>query len=123
MRNEEVELNFINLSNMANYVTKFPSKVAYAIVRNRRILEPIYQDIILCKRNILEKYGRLDETKGAGYYDLGSEENVNKAKRELEEVDKIDTEVTINKISFSDIENLSLSLQEMDALYFMLDEF
>lgn len=120
MKNKDIEVNFTNLVNMNN-ATKFPTRVAYAIVRNGRMLEPIYNDIMLCRRNILEKYGKADETK-EGYYNFETQDIANKAKEALEELGEVETGVNIHKIKFSDIENLSLSLQEMDALYFMLDE-
>lgn len=120
MKNKNIEANFVSLANMDS-ATKFPTKVAYAIVRNGRLLEPIYNDIMLCRRNILEKYGKADKTK-EGYYNFETQDMANKAKQELEELGELDTEVTIHKIKFSDIEDLSLSLQEMDTLYFMLDE-
>lgn len=123
MTNKEIESKYIQLLNLKEHSSiKFPGKVAYAIVRNYRTLIPIYQDIINVRQIILNKYGKPDENKGEGYYSFDTEENAKLAQKELQELDNVDTQFEIQKIKFSDIENMSLFIEEMDAIYFMLED-
>jgi len=42
--------------------------------------------------------------------------------REMNSLYDLDTEVTLTKVKFSDLENLSFSLSDTEALYFMIED-
>lgn len=126
MINKDIETNYVQLASLKdNNVIKFSSRVAFAIVRNIKILQPIYQDIITTRHAIVKKYGTLvsQDAERGDYYDFGSEEKLEEVMQELKALDEVETSVDIQKIKFSDIEDINLSIEEMNALYFMLDEY
>ena len=50
------------------------------------------------------------------------EENMTEFTTELNSLYSLDTDVPIVKIKFADIENLDFSLEETEALYFMIED-
>lgn len=121
MLNRQIEEAFTQLQQLkSNTSIQFPSKVAYAIVRNLRVFEPICIDIITTKRQVLERNSRFDEESNS--YIFETKEARDAVQKELDELDNTETKVNVHYIKFSDIEPLSLSIDDMDALYFMIDE-
>lgn len=120
MTNKEIMKTYESLMKMRDRsTTRFPARVSFAIARNIRTLEPIYEDIISSRLEVLKEYGDPTDTPGFFTPKIGKEKVMND---ELNAID--DTEVsniTLQGISFTDIENFDLSIEDMDAIYFMLD--
>lgn len=119
MTNKEVMETYEKLCELRERsTTRFPAKVSFAIVRNIREMQPIYEDIITTRLEVLQKYG--DPTDEPGYFSpkIGKEKIM---KEELDAINNIEPSIIINMIMFSDIENLDLSIADMDALSFMVD--
>ena len=91
----------------------FSARVAYAITRDLRILQPIVEDINTTREQILAKYGTLQED---GNY-LVLQENVSAAQENMDNLGAIDVDIDLMPINLKDIEHLNLSVKEMDALY------
>lgn len=120
MINKKIMENYEKLCELRERsTTRFPARVSFAIVRNIKTLQSIYEDIIAVRLEILQKYG--DPADEPGYFSpkIGKEKVM---KEELDSIDKAETPINqIQYISFSDIENLDLSIADMDALSFMVD--
>lgn len=122
MTNKEIITSYEDLIDLRkSSTTRFPARVSFAIARNIRALKPIYEDIINIRMETLKEHG--EPVAGeVGYFSpkLGHEEIM---KKELEAIDNTEAAVcALQRFSFKDIENLDLSISDMDALYFMLDE-
>ena len=99
---------------------RFNAQVSFAIIRNIHMLEPIAQDIQDAYGMLVRKYGEPIEGEN-GEFKIKSE-NLPAFKEEVKILEDMDTSVNIVKIKFNDIKNQMLSVQEMDALYFMIEE-
>ena len=123
MTNKEIRTEYEKLCELRERsTTRFPARVSFAIVRNIREMQPIYEDIMLTRMEVLQKYGDPVEDQ-PGYFapKIGKEKIM---KDELEAIDKAEPVAhVLQGISFSDIENLDLSIADMDALNFMLADF
>lgn len=119
MTNGEIvnNLNFLNQLR-TNSSMSFSATVAYAIVRNIKILESYATDIFKTQKTILDKYTK--PSKEEGYYEVnpGCEDKVLEM---LSELEGIENDVTIQKISLESLEGNKLTIEEMANLYFMVD--
>ena len=97
----------------------FPIKLAYIIEFNKSVLYQKYELIERSRMAVGKKYGVLDEN-NEGY--KISSENLEKAEKELEQLFEIEQMVDIMKIPLKDLENCDISLKQMEALLFMIEE-
>lgn len=120
MTNREIEDAYVALTKLQeNAELRFSAGVAYAIVRNMKILKPIVEDIVLTRIKILQKYGDpIDDQPGYYIPKEGQEETLEKALKELEQ---IDNDINIYQIGMSALNSVDLSIADMEALYFMVD--
>ena len=120
MTNREVELNIHNLQNLRGSGVKFPASVTYAIARNEKLLASIEEDILQAKTAIVQEHAEAvpDEP---GYF-RPKEGHAADMEKELLALDVVDNDVNITKIKIADLNNMDLSMSDMDSLYFMLDE-
>ncbi len=122
MKNREI-MNFVeNINKMREKEgISFPAKVAFAITRNMKKLLPIAEDCIQTRQEVIKKYGTPVEDKPDTY--SISEENAEKVNKELDNLFNFEIyDIELNKIKLSDMENVSLTIEQMDALYPMIDE-
>lgn len=98
---------------------KFPSSVAYAIIRNSKNLQPIVQDVEQQRMAIINKYANINREENT--YVIPAE-HTEQAGKEFEQLFNIDTPVDIVKIHMSNLEQSDVTLEVMDALYFMIAE-
>lgn len=121
MTNNEI-LNFYEgLSKVANNKElRFPVKTSYAMLRNIRALAPIVEDIQTTRDSILKTYGEPVEDK-PGYYSI-PKENREVAQKELSSLNSVEQDVAILKIALSDLDNIELSVEELNGLYEMLED-
>ena len=97
---------------------RYQARVAFAIIRNMKILQPIAEDIQSTYDNLVYKYAtKIDDT----HYQV-PDDKLQDFKDEVNNLYNIDTEVTLMKVKFKDIENSIMPIKEMDTLYFMIEE-
>lgn len=120
MTNQEIVQNYESLVSLKKDNTIFfPAQVAYAITRNLRTLQPLYEDIINHRAQIIEANADpIDGEPGFFKPREGHEETLN---GEIRALYQYDNETTISKITLNDLSRLNLSIANMDALYFMVD--
>lgn len=123
MKNREIITIYDKLTALAKDNTlHLPAKVAYAIVHNLRTITPIAQDILEQKEKIGATYGKYVEDGTGGAYFHIPENKVEIANKELDDLLEMDTPFSPLQIKMESIENLELSIDAMQALYFMIGE-
>lgn len=120
MTNKEITQIYSGLVELRESSTaNFPTKVSYAIIRNIKILEPLVEINISMKNDLLRKYG-VPNQDGTFYI---SEEVSNDFSKEINEINALEVNpIDFYTIKYSDIEDINLSIKEMDALFFMIVE-
>lgn len=96
-----------------------PAKIAYVIEYNKNILLDKYQLIEQMRQNVAKKYGNYSKEQNS--YILPPEK-IEMAQNELNQVLEITQLIDIFTISLKDIENYNFTLQQMNALLFMIEE-
>lgn len=120
MLNKEITEIFERLVSLrADATARFPASVAYAITRNIKTLQPFYEDIIAARAEILETYAIPSE--GQPGYFVPKEGQREAMEHELEALAAIHNQVDITTIPLSALDGLGLTLENMEALYFMVD--
>jgi hypothetical protein len=98
--------------------TQLPVKLAYAVVRNSKLLEPIAIDTVDIRQKILAKYGQPQDD-GESYKILPDKiEYVNK---EIDSLFEIENDVNLLTFPLDSLGDCELSINSMEALYFMID--
>lgn len=121
MKNSEIISCYEGLTNVRQAATRrLPARVAFAIIRNLKTLQPIVEDIQTTYNELLTKYA--DPVEGEDNRFKVKEGCLDPFNTEVSALYDLDTEVPIVKIKFSDIENLDFTLNETEALYFMIDD-
>lgn len=98
---------------------RLPARTSFAIVRNIKTFQPIVEDFQDAYRELLNKYADLID---GDRYQV-KEENLTIFNTELDNLYNLDIDCQIVKINFADIENLDFSLDEIEALYFMIEDW
>lgn len=120
LTNEQVCDSYVALSNLKNSKKVLPIKVSYAIIRNIKLLQPIVESIDMVKVDIFTKYGTRNTT-NPGSYDI-SAESIDIVNTQLKELSSAENEVDILTIKLDALDGYELTVDEMDALYFMIEE-
>lgn len=119
MRNQDIVSSFEGLQKLRQAASRrLPARTSFAIIRNIKTLQPIVEDIQAAYNELIMKYAEPVE----GDKFRVKEENMQDFTIELNNLYNLDTDVPIIKIKFADIENLDFSLEETDALYFMIED-
>ena len=119
MLNKDIITSFEGLQKLRQEASRrLPARTSFAIVRNIKALQPIVEDIQSSYNDLIMKYAEPVE----GDKFRVKEENMIEFTTELNNLYSLDTDVAIMKIKFADIENLDFSLEETDALYFMIED-
>ena len=119
MKNSDIMSCYEGLTNLRKVANRrLPARTSFAIIRNLKTLQPIVEDIQTAYNELVLKYAEPVEE---GQYKVkpGCLEDFN---REATNLYNVDTEVSIVKIKFSEIENLDFTLNETEALYFIIEE-
>ena len=106
--------------NFDNNTKYFPAKVSFIIAKNMKILKTLSEEIYLMRNSIIQHYGSPDSENDDTY--IISKENREVAQKELDDLIEMEQEVPILKLKFSDIENLEFTMNQMEALMFMIEE-
>ena len=97
-----------------------PAKVAYAIIRNEHLTEPIVRSIDVARNGMIEKYCDPTPDEQGRYF--VKEEFKEQFNKEIDELLAVENDIYLYMINLSDLEEVSLSLAEMRALYPMISE-
>lgn len=95
-----------------------PSKINFFILKNKKLILTAMSEIDLIRKDIIKNYGILQENNE--YFIENS--NIDLVNNELNDLLSIEQEIDISKIKLSDIENLEFTLEQMEALMFMIEE-
>ena len=121
MKNQDIMNCYEGLNSLReSSSTRFPARVSYAIIRNIKMLNSIIEDIQTAYNEIVTKYATPIENDPTRF--KVPEENITLLTEEMDKLYKMDTDVNLVKIKFSDIESLSLSLKETEALMAIAEE-
>lgn len=121
MTNQEIYLTFQNLYRLRECDSmRFPARVSFAIIHNMKQLAPIVSAYEDTKTLLLQENGSPSDEQANTF--IISPDKISYVTQELSALDSLEVEVSIQKIKMSDLDGLELSLQDMDALYFMIDE-
>lgn len=121
MTNRDIQVNYEALISLKNRnELRFPAKTAYAVTRNLRLLSPIYQDIMNTRQAFIAKHAD-PSPDNPGMWNI-KEGHIEELDKELTNLDKTDNKIILYTITFDDISNLDISIEDMDALYFMISE-
>ena len=120
LTNEQICDYYIALSNLKDSKKLLPVKVSYAIVRNIKLFQPIVESVDTVRLEVLVKYGTPSVSQ-SGSYDIPPE-NIEVVGKELKDLGSSENEVNVLTIKLDALDGYELSVEEMDALYFMIDE-
>lgn len=107
-----------------NEELKFTAQVNYAIQKNIRNLTTVYQELENEKNRLCELYSTGIETTedGKGYFKFDDEEKLKQAEKELNDLMLAEQDVNIIKFKISALGDIPLTIKQMDAIMFMIDE-
>ena len=119
MKNSDIMSCYEGLQSLRQAANRrLPARTSFAIIRNLKTLQPIVEDIQTAYNELITKYA--EPVEGDRYQvKSGCLQDFN---REATNLYSVDTEVSIVKIKFSEIENLDFTLSETEALYFMIED-
>lgn len=106
--------NFFNDDMKNKYL---PVKLNFAIQKNLATLGQHNIGIDESRKTIGEHYGTLD-----GNHYIIDPDKIDEANQELQDLYNIEIELPILTVSLSSIEDLDLTMTQMDALMFMIEE-
>lgn len=103
-----------HFQNLEQYL---PVRVTYAILKNYNVLQNQANIIEETRNTIIKRYGEESEN---GY--IVKEENIVKANEELNTILQLEQDVPIIMIKMSDLQGFNFTLQQMQALLYMIEE-
>ena len=120
LTNEEIYLINQELNKVFNDFNQYlPAKVNFYIQKNRKKIADLAKEIEQTRVEIIMNFG--NEVDEIGKYFI-SEDKIEEAQKELQDLLNIKQELDINLISINDIENLNFTFPQMEALMFMIEE-
>lgn len=109
-------LNEVFYENASNYI---PVKAGFFIKRNIETLRKLCKEIDTCRIEICDRYGELSED--GSQYNF-PEEKVDKVNNELETLFNICQNVELETISFEDVQDIKMSMQQIEVLSVMMEQ-
>lgn len=120
LTNKEIYENATKIKVAFSNETKYiPVKLNFAIQKNLLILSRLQEEIERNRIHIAETHGELNPEKNQ--YDI-KKEYIEKVTQELEDLFNIEQEVEIKTCSLSQIEGIDLTMEQMQAIMFMITE-
>ena len=121
MTNAEIYALGERLAQLSQQEISFPAKVAYAILRNQKILAPIIRDIEEVRASIVTKY--CDPAPDGKDQYVPRKETADILNKELTDLASIEnSSLTLHKFSLSELDGINLSVADMEALYPIIEE-
>lgn len=97
---------------------KFPIKVNFFLQKNIKKMTELAQDIEASRIAVAKEYGEPNEE---GSYTI-SPDKVEDASKELTDLFSLEQDVDIHIFKIDDFTNIELSMKQMNALMFMIEE-
>ena len=120
LTNQEIYEKAFEISKAFSQETKYiPIKLNFAIQKNLATFSKLQKEIEDNRIKIASVYGTLDEERQK--YIIEGENKI-KAEQELQDLFNIEQEVDIRTCSLSQIEGIDLTLEQMQAIMFMIVE-
>lgn len=119
--NEQILNLYSNLLNAFKDDKKYiPVKIGFAISKNTNKLQQYVKEIENARRKIAEEYGAEGPDESGTIMILP--ENRATAQKELEDLASIEQEIEIRPILIEEVEQLELTLPQISAIDFMIEE-
>ena len=96
----------------------FPAKIAFIIQKNKKNLTVLLEEIENSRNEIFKEYGNILEN---GQVQI-PKEKIEIVNKELEDLLNIKQNIEIITLPFEDIEKLEFTMEQMEALLFMIEE-
>lgn len=121
MSNKDIYLKYnILLELFNNSKTQYlPARVNYLIQKNYSVLERVATLIENSRTKIIEFYGEPENENGIIAM---NPEKIELANKELDEILALQEEIDVFPIKLSDLENVQFTLEQMQALFYMIEE-
>lgn len=115
-----IGLKLDSFFNSETLKTKYlPAKINFLIQKNKQELFKICNQLEKVREDVIRKYGEVDETNSTFTLPNEVTKQVN---NELDELLDLTQKINISMIKLSDLEGLEFTLEQMDALMFMIEE-
>lgn len=99
----------------------YPIKVLFYLRKNMKILTELAQDIEKARVEIIQRYGTPSE-ENPEQYQFETQEKIDAANKEFEELFGLEQEVTIYTIPLEAFNDMELTEKQMDAVMEMIEE-
>lgn len=106
----------VAFSNETKYI---PVKLNFAIQKNLSVLSKLKEEIENNRIKIASEYGKLNSE---GTQFIIEKENREKVEQELNDLFTMEQEIDIRTCSLSQIEGIDLTMEQMQAIMFMITE-
>lgn len=113
--------NYVGAYNQAfaNFNSYLPAKANFILQKNIAILSAATEEIEKSRMAIAQHYGQLNEE--GNRYDI-SQENVEAANKELQELFEIEQDLNIKPLSVEAFGDVEFTPIQMQAIMFMIEE-
>lgn len=121
MTNREYYNLYHNLDAVYENISKvyFPARANFYIQSNFKALQSFIQALISERNRIISHYGSLNEE---GVFQIKDPETLAEANKELDDLLALEANLEIKEIPISWLENVELTLEQMNVLSFMIKE-
>ena len=99
----------------------YPIKVLFYLRKNMKTLTELAQDIEKARGEIIQRYGTPSE-ENPEQYQFETQEKIDAANKEFEELFGLEQEVTIYTIPLEAFNDMELTEKQMDAVMEMIEE-
>lgn len=99
----------------------YPIKVLFYLRKNMKTLTELAQDIEKARVEIIQRYGTPSE-ENSEQYQFETQEKIDAANKEFEELFGLEQEVTIYTIPLEAFNDMELTEKQMDAVMEMIEE-
>ena len=119
LTNEEIYLINQKLNNSFEQSNQYlPARINFYIQKNKKIIADLASVIEEARNAIILEFGSPDEE---GRVTI-SQDKIPEANKEIYDLFSIKQEINIDLISLESIENYSFTMDQMEALMFMIEE-
>lgn len=119
LTNEEIYLINQKLNSSFKQSNQYlPARINFYIQKNKKIIADLASVIEEARNTIILEFGSPDEEGRV----IISQDKVSEANKEIYDLFSIKQEINIDLISLESIENYSFTMDQMEALMFMIEE-
>lgn len=119
MTNQEVLSTYNGLQKLKNSAVTMPVYVVFTIVKNIKLLEPIAFAVEETRSLLLSKYATPSPDEPGVFIPLDGKTDI--LNKELNELSKVDNDIHLTPIELSQLSHMQLTIEEMEALYPMIN--